>query len=65
MANPKVVCRVDQCTHWMNGNQCMAAKIGIFNNEETSESSTAADTQCKVPLTLRPLAAPPLLVSGS
>lgn len=47
MANPRVSCRVDQCTHWMNGNQCMAAKIGVYNNETKSESSTSADTQCK------------------
>jgi hypothetical protein len=31
----------------MAGNQCMAGKIGIFNDEQNSESSTSADTQCK------------------
>lgn len=45
--NPRVVCRVDQCTHWMPGDQCMAAKIGIFNDEATGESRMTSDTQCK------------------
>lgn len=45
--NPKVKCSVDQCTHWMNGNQCMAAKIGIFNDEMKGDSQKSADTQCK------------------
>ena len=45
--NPKVECQVDQCTHWMPGNQCMAAKIAVYNNESSATSKTAADTQCK------------------
>lgn len=45
--NPIVKCAVDSCTHWMKGNQCMAAKIGIFNDEVAGESSKSADTQCK------------------
>jgi hypothetical protein len=45
--NPIVKCSVDQCTHWMSGNQCMAAKIGIYNDEETGQSGTSAETQCK------------------
>ena len=45
--NPIVKCSVDQCTHWMPGNQCMAAKIGIFNDERSGESHSSADTQCK------------------
>ncbi|MGI6092965.1 MAG: DUF1540 domain-containing protein [Veillonellaceae bacterium] len=46
-ANPTVKCTVDQCTHYMPGDQCMAAKISIFNDETTGKSSTSADTQCK------------------
>ena len=45
--NPKVACRVDQCTHWMPGDQCMAAKIAIYNEEEASASNRPSDTQCK------------------
>ena len=45
--NPVVKCTVDQCTHWMNGNQCMAAKISVYNNQETGSSSSSDDTQCK------------------
>jgi hypothetical protein len=45
--NPKVACRVDQCTHWMPGDQCMAAKIAIYNEEEAGASSSSSDTQCK------------------
>lgn len=45
--NPIVKCGVDQCTHWMPGNQCMAAKIGIYNDERSGESHSSADTQCK------------------
>lgn len=45
--NPMVKCSVDQCTHWMNGNQCMAAKISVYNDEEKGSSSTSDDTQCK------------------
>ncbi|MBP2654361.1 MAG: hypothetical protein H6Q73_1930 [Firmicutes bacterium] len=46
-SNPIVKCSVDQCTHWMSGDQCMAAKIGIYNDEETGQSETSSDTQCK------------------
>lgn len=45
--NPLVKCTVDQCTHWMNDNQCMAAKISVYNNEEKGSSHTSDDTQCK------------------
>ncbi|HMM21902.1 MAG TPA: DUF1540 domain-containing protein [Selenomonadales bacterium] len=45
--NPVVKCTVDQCTHWMQGNQCMASKIGIYNDEAKGDSSASADTQCK------------------
>lgn len=45
--NPVVKCSVDQCTHWMGGNQCMAAKIAIYNDERGGESKQSADTQCK------------------
>lgn len=44
--NPNVKCTVDQCTHWMD-DQCMAAKIGIYNDEVAGESEKSADTLCK------------------
>jgi len=47
MTNPIVKCVVDQCTHYMPGDQCMAAKISIYNEEDTGESETSRDTQCK------------------
>jgi len=46
MVNPVVKCEVDQCTHYMAGDQCMAAKISIYN-EETGKSEKPKDTQCK------------------
>jgi hypothetical protein len=47
MANPIVKCTVDQCTHYMSGDQCMAAKVSIYNEEATGNSKKAKDTQCK------------------
>ena len=47
MSNPVVKCTVDKCTHYMPGDQCMAGKIGIYNDETTGKSSNSADTQCK------------------
>ncbi|SEP43449.1 DUF1540 domain-containing protein [Propionispora vibrioides] len=47
MANPTVKCTVDQCTHYMPGDQCMAAKISVYNNEQAGYSSEDGDTQCK------------------
>ena len=47
MANPIVKCTVDQCTHYMPGEQCMAAKVSIYNEESTGESKHAKDTECK------------------
>ncbi len=46
-ANPLVKCSVDQCTHYMPGDQCMAAKISIYNNATAGQSSSPADTLCK------------------
>ncbi|MDR3565464.1 MAG: DUF1540 domain-containing protein [Negativicutes bacterium] len=46
-SNPKVICHVDQCTHWMSGDQCMAGKIAVYNEEAGEASDKAADTQCK------------------
>lgn len=46
-SNPKVRCTVDQCTHYMPGDQCMAAKISVYNNEGNGKSSDIEDTQCK------------------
>lgn len=45
--NPLVTCTVDQCTHWMNGNQCMAARISVYNDEMKGASQSSDDTQCK------------------
>lgn len=47
MANPVVKCAVDQCTHYMAGDQCMAAKVSIFNEETTGKSERTKDTQCQ------------------
>lgn len=47
MPNPRVKCTVDQCTHYMPGDQCMAAKISVYNDEETGQSETNRETQCK------------------
>jgi len=47
MANPIVKCTVDQCTHYMLGDQCMAAKISVYNEENTGQSEAATDTQCQ------------------
>ncbi|MBC8015006.1 MAG: DUF1540 domain-containing protein [Sporomusaceae bacterium] len=47
MTNPLVKCTVDQCTHYMPGDQCMAAKISIYNEESTGKSDRSKDTQCK------------------
>jgi hypothetical protein len=33
MPKPVVKCIVDQCTHYMHGDQCMAAKVSIYNEE--------------------------------
>lgn len=45
--NPMVKCTVDQCTHYMPGDQCMAAKISVYNNEESGSAKASSDTQCK------------------
>ena len=45
--NPTVKCTVDQCTHYMPGDQCMAAKISVYSNEETGTSQSSSDTQCR------------------
>jgi hypothetical protein len=47
MTNPMVKCSVDQCTHYMPGDQCMAAKISIYNEEDTGTSDKSRETQCK------------------
>lgn len=46
-ANPVVKCTVNQCTHYMPGDQCMAAKISIYNDESGNTSSTSSETQCR------------------
>lgn len=45
--NPTVKCTVDQCTHYMPGDQCVAAKISVYNTEASGESQSSSDTQCK------------------
>lgn len=45
--NPTVMCTVDQCTHYMLGDQCMAASISVYNAEHKGSSERADDTQCK------------------
>lgn len=47
MSNPVVKCTVDQCTHYMPGDQCMAAKISVYNNEAEGTSQKSRDTLCK------------------
>lgn len=47
MANPVVRCTVDECAHYMAGDQCMAAQISVYNQEETGESRDKQDTHCK------------------
>ncbi|MDU4961803.1 MAG: DUF1540 domain-containing protein [Sporomusaceae bacterium] len=47
MANPVVKCTVSACTHYMPGDQCMAAKISVYNDEAKAESSSYEDTLCK------------------
>lgn len=45
--NPVVKCTVEQCTHHMPGDQCMAAKISVYNDSVSGTSSTSDDTCCK------------------
>lgn len=47
MSSPVVKCSVEQCTHYMDGNQCMAAKVSIYNGDVHSKSKTIENTQCK------------------
>lgn len=47
MSSPQVKCSVDSCTHYMPGDQCMAAKISVYNDEVSGRSSTSEDTLCK------------------
>lgn len=47
MSNPVVKCTVDSCTHYMPGDQCMASKISVYNNESDGNSFTSDDTLCK------------------
>lgn len=47
MANPAVKCTVQECTHYMSGDQCMAGTISIYNDEKTGESHADDETECK------------------
>ena len=46
MSNPLVRCIVDQCAHYLPGDQCTAAKISVYNNDD-SVSETSSDTKCQ------------------
>lgn len=46
MPNPKVICEVDTCTHWLPGDVCGAANIDILNEEEIM-AEAAEHTECK------------------
>ena len=47
MPSPVVKCNVDQCTHYMPGDQCMAAKVSIYNENTHDKSETSRNTQCQ------------------
>lgn len=47
MSNPLVRCTVDQCTHYLPGEQCMAAKISVYNDPTASVSRRSEDTLCQ------------------
>lgn len=47
MPNPTVKCTVDQCVHNFQSQQCMAAGIAVYNNEENGKSRTSQDTKCQ------------------
>lgn len=47
MSGPIVKCNVDQCTHYMDGDQCMAAKVSIYNESVHGISDQAKETQCR------------------
>jgi hypothetical protein len=47
MSSPIVNCIVNQCTHYMDGDQCMAAKVSIYNEEIHGTSDKNTDTQCQ------------------
>ncbi|NMB26417.1 MAG: DUF1540 domain-containing protein [Firmicutes bacterium] len=46
MSNPKVVCEVNTCTHWLPGEICGAANIDILNEEER-QAKSPEHTECK------------------
>jgi hypothetical protein len=39
-----VLCEVDTCVHWHNGNKCAAEQIYITSQEK---AHTSAETDCK------------------
>lgn len=46
--NPRVKCSVDQCTHYMTGDYCSAARIDVYNEAMgDSMASSSSATQCK------------------
>lgn len=47
MTSPAVKCVVNRCTHYMDGDQCMAAKVSIYNEEMHGKSEKAPHTQCQ------------------
>lgn len=47
MPNPIVKCKVANCVHNMNGKQCTAANISIFNDESIGNATSNCQTQCE------------------
>lgn len=47
MPRPVVKCIVDECTHYMDGDQCMAAKVSIYNEGEHSKAGEGKETKCQ------------------
>ncbi len=39
-----VLCEVNSCRHWSNGNKCAAEMIYIVSNQK---ANTSAETDCK------------------
>lgn len=39
-----VLCEVDSCRHWSNGNRCAAEQIYIVSKQQ---ASTSSETDCK------------------
>ncbi len=42
----EVLCEVNNCQYWANGNKCSAEKIYVVSNKG-KEASTSEETDCK------------------